>query len=227
MLLQHRNLTAVAFRDWAAKPDWIDQGQRPARPRAALALTSGTKITTASGAVPEFAVVLKELFVRPELAPSDYLDHAVEPVAWAEPMLPQAAGGAPSLGASPPPTVHRPLSWPSRRAGTTSATLNAMGAGKAGADYPTAVVCALVDDFPDLANSLTADVVRDAVERQRRQPEPMFECIVDHPTLSNWKLVPRRDEPSRVRLICLRLHLTTDDQNREQRINQALHQIPA
>jgi hypothetical protein len=102
-----------------------------------------------------------------------------------------------------------------------------MGAGKAGADYPAAVVRTLVDDFPSLANSLTADVVRDAVERQHRQPAPMFECIVDHPTLSNWKLVPRRDEPSRVRLTCFRLHLTTDDQDREQRINQALDQLPA
>jgi hypothetical protein len=102
-----------------------------------------------------------------------------------------------------------------------------MGAGKAGADYPTAVVHTLVDYFPNLANSITADVVREAVERQHRQPEPQFECIVDHPTLSNWRLVPRRDEPSRVRLACLRLHLTNDDQDREQRINQALDQLPA
>jgi len=102
-----------------------------------------------------------------------------------------------------------------------------MGAGKAGADYPAAVVRTLVDDFPSVANSLTADIVRDAVERQHRQPEPMFECIVDHPTLSTWKLVLRRDEPARVRLTRLRLRLTTDDQDREQCINQALDQLHA
>ncbi|MCP3801993.1 hypothetical protein NLX83_22260 [Allokutzneria sp. A3M-2-11 16] len=85
----------------------------------------------------------------------------------------------------------------------------------------------LVDDFPSLVNAITADIVRDAVERQHRQPEPTFECIVDHPMLAHWKLVPRRDEPSRVRLACLRLHLTTDDHGREQRINQVLDKLPA
>jgi len=77
----------------------------------------------------------------------------------------------------------------------TAPVLNPMGAGKAGADYPAAVVRTLVGDFPSLANSLTAELVRAAVERQHRQPEPTFECIVDHPTLSTWKLVLRRDEP--------------------------------
>jgi len=86
----------------------------------------------------------------------------------------------------------------------TAPVLNPMGAGKAGADYPAAVVRTLVGDFPSLANSLTAELVRAAVERQHRQPEPTFECIVDHPTLSTWKLVLHRDEPAR-----LRLHLTT------------------
>jgi hypothetical protein len=99
--------------------------------------------------------------------------------------------------------------------------------GTADADYPTAVVHALVDDFPDLASPTTADIVRNAVQRQHRQPEPTFECIVDHPTVSNWKLVPRHDEPSRVRLTCLRLHQAADDQDREQRINRVLDQLPA
>ncbi|MFC0438079.1 hypothetical protein [Kutzneria buriramensis] len=52
-----------------------------------------------SGDVPEFAVVLENLFVRPGPAPSDYLDHAVEPVAWAQPTLPPGERRPPSLGA--------------------------------------------------------------------------------------------------------------------------------
>jgi hypothetical protein len=77
-----------------------------------------------------------------------------------------------------------------------------------GVDYSTAVVAALVSEFTDLADSITASVVREAVSRHADQPGPVFECIIDDPVLGNWRLRPHPAVASRVRLACFRLNPT-------------------
>lgn len=102
-----------------------------------------------------------------------------------------------------------------------------MGTRKSGADYPAAVVDTLAGEFSDLTNPTTAALVREAIARHTDQPHAAFECIIDDPVLANWRLRPHRDTPSRVRVAYYRLNPTQADRDREQRVNQALNELPA
>ncbi|MEV8609597.1 hypothetical protein AB0383_16975 [Amycolatopsis sp. NPDC051373] len=71
--------------------------------------------------------------------------------------------------------------------------------------------------------------MQDAIARHVQQPNTTFECIVDSPTLANWRLCPHRDTPTptRVRLALFSFAPTQADSEREQRVNQALDRLPA
>jgi hypothetical protein len=76
-MLHHRTLTPVILRDWSLKLELFT---------SALALTANTntqppkplKLLTAN----EVAAFRTSEWVRPEPAPSSYLDTAVEPASW-------------------------------------------------------------------------------------------------------------------------------------------------
>jgi hypothetical protein len=96
-----------------------------------------------------------------------------------------------------------------------------------GATYAAAVIRVLVDEFESLADNITADIVRNAVARHADQPQHTFECIIDNPSVANWRLKPHHDVPARVRLACCRVHPTPHDDDRERRINKVLNQLLA
>lgn len=92
-------------------------------------------------------------------------------------------------------------------------------------DYPAAVVDALVGEFPDLADPLVADIVRQAVARYVDDPYPSFECIIDDPIAANWRLRADRVAPKCVRVSCHRVMPTPADIARESRLNETLRAI--
>lgn len=102
-----------------------------------------------------------------------------------------------------------------------------MNTKKAEADYPGAVIDTLVPEFSDLADPTTAAVVREAILRYTDAPDMPFECIIDNPALANWRLRPHRDQRARVRVACYRATPTPTDNEREQRLNEALDMLPA
>jgi hypothetical protein len=96
------------------------------------------------------------------------------------------------------------------------------------ADYGTAVVDVLADvgGFTDLFDPMVGSLVRDAVRQQVQQPEASFTCIVDNPSVANWRLCPHPDRVQRVRLSCYRPTPAAVDHERERMVNRALDQIP-
>lgn len=88
--------------------------------------------------------------------------------------------------------------------------------------YADAVVRVLAEDFTDLRDDTTREIVRDAVQRHLLDPTDILEVIVDSPYSANWRLKADRKDIRRVRLSCYRLDPSDADNEREHRINTAL-----
>lgn len=94
-----------------------------------------------------------------------------------------------------------------------------------GRAYSLAVVKALAQEFPDLTDATTAEIVSEAVRRYHLDPNTGLEVIVDSPYSANWRLRPDREHPGRVRLACYRFNRSQQDDERENRVNEALRAI--
>lgn len=92
--------------------------------------------------------------------------------------------------------------------------------------YANAVLRALVGDFPQLRDFTVANVVRRNLYAHHHTNRGRgLEIIVDNPISANWRLIAA-PKPGRVQLACWRTNLTGADQERLDRLNEALSQIP-
>ncbi len=87
--------------------------------------------------------------------------------------------------------------------------------------YGAAVVQLLAQEFSDLSDEATAEIVATAVARHAQTPDDAFEAIVDNPALANWRL-HAHDTAGRVRIGCFRYPPAARDEDRERRLNEAL-----
>jgi hypothetical protein len=96
-MLHHRTLNPVVIRDWSTKMEMFT---------SALALTADTSTASHKSlnldrprSPAEFTAYARTHWFRPQQRPSDWLDNATEPVAWAERESGQrpATGGRPAL----------------------------------------------------------------------------------------------------------------------------------
>lgn len=94
-----------------------------------------------------------------------------------------------------------------------------------GSAYSLAVVDVLSREFADLTDETTAEIVSEAVRRYHLDPNTGLEVIVDSPYSANWRLRPDREHPGRVRLACYRFNRSPQDEEREDRLNEALRAI--
>lgn len=90
--------------------------------------------------------------------------------------------------------------------------------------YAASVVQVLRDHLPDF-DPEAADITERAVERNARQPQDRFECIVDDPRRANWRLRSRSVDRSRVRLACYRINRRDVDDGVERTVNEALRAL--
>ena len=92
------------------------------------------------------------------------------------------------------------------------------------ANYATAVIDALTNEFSDLTDPTTAENAAKVIADHVAEPRATFEYILDLPA-ANWRLRSHRSS-SRVRLACYHLNPAPTDDERERRINKVLDQIP-
>ena len=88
------------------------------------------------------------------------------------------------------------------------------------AAYADAVIDTLAGDFPDLNDPIMADTVRTCMRAYMHTGH--LEVIMDDPISAQWRLIGHR---GRVQLACWRQTLTEDDQERLDRINEALQAL--
>jgi hypothetical protein len=95
---------------------------------------------------------------------------------------------------------------------------------KAAIRYADDVIHTLRPYFVDLTNEITADVIRQAIQRHAAAPSPVFEALLDAP--GNWRLKPEGDS-GRVRLACYRFHETDTTRELTARVNMLLDALEA
>ena len=91
-------------------------------------------------------------------------------------------------------------------------------------DYAESVIQILHEHFPGLAgDTLSTQIIRQAVARQALSPSDSFEVIVDDPVTANWRLKAcRGHHRSEVRLSCHRMTERDADVQLKHIVNDAL-----
>jgi hypothetical protein len=87
--------------------------------------------------------------------------------------------------------------------------------------YASAVIAVLCDDFPDLRDPVTAEIVRKHIWLAHTGVRSL-EVIMDDPISANWRLVRAPHDRRRVHLACWKLNRTEADSERWARLNAAL-----
>jgi hypothetical protein len=87
--------------------------------------------------------------------------------------------------------------------------------------YAASVVGVLREHLPDF-DPEAAGIITQAVERNARDPQARFECIVDDPGRANWRLRARSIDRSCVRLACYRIPRCPVDGELVGAVNEAL-----
>jgi hypothetical protein len=94
--------------------------------------------------------------------------------------------------------------------------------------YAALVVCVLREHLPGF-DPEAADIIAEAVEINARKPQARFECIVDDPRRSCWRLRARSVDHSRVRLAYYPVIPPGSESRREleRTVNDALRALEA
>ena len=93
--------------------------------------------------------------------------------------------------------------------------------------YASGVLHVLASDFPDLRDPEVAAIIRKAIWTHAHAPGHVgIQIIVDNPVNANWKLVPDKVNPGRVRLRCWKQNpIPAAAQERQDRLNEALQAL--